>query len=269
MSGRKVLAFAGAFAVMAALGSPAKADDWSGFYAGVNAGIGTGNVTGAGSLGLILGPLDVTLDQEDSFDLSTGFIGGVQAGYNQQNGSFVFGIETDFNFADLSTPANSALVTVPYPDLSNNCNVFKNDCIGFIELGALSTEVEWFGTARGRLGHLLADDLMVYATGGLAYGKVNASMGISNIDNQGTTTSILGASSSDIQVGYTVGGGVEAKPRDNLTVKLEYLYVDLGTADIFSDAIDFGLLGVSSSASAGVDFHTVRVGVNWHFNSPL
>ena len=254
--------------MMAVAGSPAHADDWSGFYIGANAGLTQGNVAGSGSLGINVLGFGTSIDQNDSFDLTYALTGGLQAGYNRQNGSLVFGLETDFNLAGLSTPANAALVSVPY--LEPGCNIFKNDCTAFLELGAFSTEVEWFGTARGRVGKLLDDNIMVYATGGLAYGKVTSSIGISNTDTNGATTSIASESSSDTQLGYTVGGGVETRARENITVKLEYLYVDLGAATFLNqNLLNLGALSVDSSAAADVNFHVLRAGVNIHFDSPL
>jgi outer membrane immunogenic protein len=64
-------------------GGPAYAEvNWSGFYAGVNAGYGSSGRT-------------------DYLDPTGGF-GGGQMGYNWQSGHFVFGLETDFQGAGIS-----------------------------------------------------------------------------------------------------------------------------------------------------------------------
>jgi outer membrane immunogenic protein len=79
--------------------------------------------------------------------------------------------------------------------------------------------LQWLGTDRGRLGYA-QDGFLIYATGGLAYGDVRAT--ILNAGGVGID------SETHLREGYTVGGGIEAKIDHNWSVKLEYLYVDFG-----------------------------------------
>ena len=72
----------------------------------------------------------------------SGIAGGVQAGFNWQNGNFVFGGETDINLSGADD------VFAPWK--------FSNP---------------WFGTLRGRIG-LAANNFLFYGTGGLAYGAI-------------------------------------------------------------------------------------------------
>ena len=65
-----------------------RAYDWTGFYAGVNAGYG----------------FDATDKSGTSND--GGFVGGGQIGYNWQLNQFVFGVEADIQYADLETKYN-------------------------------------------------------------------------------------------------------------------------------------------------------------------
>ena len=76
------------------------------------------------------------------------------------------------------------------------------------------TRNNWLGTVRGRVGYAF-DRVMPYVTGGLAVGDIEA--------NQPGFAGV-----SDTNVGWTVGGGIEAAIASNWTAKLEYLYVDLG-----------------------------------------
>ena len=76
---------------------------WTGFYIGVNA----GGVWGSGHLSSTLFASGFPVLERDwpggNFGGSqTGFIGGGQAGYNWQTGSFVLGAETDFDWTSLS-----------------------------------------------------------------------------------------------------------------------------------------------------------------------
>ena len=78
------------------------------------------------------------------------------------------------------------------------------------------TKNNWLGTVRGRVGYAW-DRVMPYVTGGLAVGDIEANqLGFAGVH--------------DTNVGWTVGGGVEAALAGNWTAKLEYLHVDLGTS---------------------------------------
>ena len=74
----------------------------------------------------------------------SGFSGGVQAGYNFQNGPWVFGVEGDLQ----ATGADDTFA--PWK--------FSNP---------------WFGTVRGRGGYTFSN-VLLYATAGLAFGELRA-----------------------------------------------------------------------------------------------
>ncbi len=165
--------------------------DWTGFYLGVNAGLGLGrNRTQHFDAGV-----------ETSTYLSPlGAIGGVQAGYNWQTDSFlgplVLGIEADIQGADMRD--------------------------GYVSLNTIGTDtfnqrLDWFGTVRGRIG-LVTGPTLSYLTAGYAYGDVKTS-GVT-----GGVPFAFGGGRS----GWTWGSGVEAALGGNWTGKIEYLYVDLG-----------------------------------------
>ena len=67
---------------------------------------------------------------------------------------------------------------------------------------------------------------MIYATGGVAYGGGTSKF--SAFDS--TTGSFLTGSPSTTRVGWTIGGGVEYAVTNNITIKGEYLYADLGSS---------------------------------------
>lgn len=216
---------------------------WTGGYIGVNAGYAGGKfkhpfaltqrfegdeIEDVNSLG---GSLDVT---------SSGFVGGVQAGYNWQfaNG-FVLGAEADFQGSTLKGEVSG--------DIGNN---FGN--ISF-EAG---TKVQWWGTVRARLGYAATDRFLVYGTGGLAYGKVKSYYDLDLGGGNGAS-----GSSSKTRAGWTVGAGAEYAITNNWTLKSEYLYTDLGKNTIFSYTDE----GTDFSVRNNVKFHTVRVGLNYKF----
>ncbi len=128
----------------------------------------------------------------------------------------------------------------------------------------LNQKIDWFGTVRGRAGVLVDPKVLLYATGGLAYGGVNTSETIG-----GTSFS-----ATDTRVGYTVGAGIEGAIGGNWTAKLEYLYVDLGrTSGSFATAIAASGGGavtsgtLTSAYSSHVTDNILRVGVNYKFTS--
>lgn len=99
----------------------------------------------------------------------------------------------------------------------------------------------WFGTVRGRIGYAF-NNVLVYGTGGLAFGSLE------------TESLITGLQQSKTSAGYAVGVGAEVGIYQNWTAKIEYLYVNLS-------ANDYTL----TNARNGLDFGTVRLGVNYHF----
>ena len=71
------------------------------------------------------------------------------------------------------------------------------------------------------------------------------------------------------RTGWVAGGGVEwaawTSPRSSVTLKLEYLYVDLGTASYFSSPVPLGA-GVIATRNVSLTNNIIRAGVNWKFN---
>ncbi|MDM7900793.1 porin family protein, partial [Brucella melitensis] len=151
------------------------------------------------------GSLDVT---------ASGFVGGVQAGYNWQlaNG-LVLGGEADFQG---STVKSKLVDNGDLSDIGVAGNLSGDESFG------LETKVQWFGTVRARLGFTPTERLMVYGTGGLAYGKVKTSL---SAYDDGESFS---AGNSKTKAGWTLGAGVEYAVTNNWTLKSEYLYTDLG-----------------------------------------
>ena len=124
--------------------------------------------------------------------IETLVIGGGQAGYNRQAGRWVLGIETDLQGADISGSDN---VTGPFSVVGSK---HLSPAASFIANEKLS----WLGTTRGRLG-LAFDHLLLYATGGVAYGEANVSQ-----DHTFPAVQYP-SSASATMTGWTAGGGVE------------------------------------------------------------
>ena len=128
---------------------------------------------------------------------------------------------------------------------------------------ALNQKIDWFGTVRARGGFLVTPTVLLYATGGLAYGEIKTS------DAIGVVPTVFSTSSTN--VGWTVGAGIEGAIGGNWTAKLEYLYVDLGKAN-GSFLTTIGGLGggvLSSNYSSHITDNIVRAGINYRFGGPV
>jgi len=139
------------------------------------------------------------------------------------------------------------------------------------------------GTVRGRLGWLVTSDLLLFGTGGFAYGKVarsdnyvfNGAPGAIFVALGGfsalCTSNVIcfSGATSTVQTGWTAGGGAEWRWTRYWTVKAEYLYVNLGNASVNAVANTLFMPGTefaSYNANFGrTDFHVVRAGLNFHF----
>ncbi len=234
--------------------------NWNGVYAGVHAGKASGDTANDASLSgqycpilacAFLGgdptPYSFSGSQDGNF---SGMVGGVAVGYNYQWGRLVLGAEADLNASEASSAPVSIFSANPFGLLP-------------IEVGSFTTELDWYGTLRGRLGYDIAGGFMVYGTGGLAYGHVSNSIGYS------VGSFSESSSSSGMRTGWTAGAGAEMAlfKSDRLRLKAEYLYTDFGSDNFFRtdlpDAIFFN--DNVANANSALKFHTVRVGINYAF----
>jgi outer membrane immunogenic protein len=204
---------------------------WSGFYVGVNAGGGWSNAN-----------TDFSFPGFPSFanvdNHMAGVIAGGQAGYNWQSGSWVFGVEADFQYSGMKGG-----ISAPCP---------AGVCAGLA--ASFDHSIPWFGTARGRIGYASAGWLL-YATGGYAYSRLEAHASASaggvgvSIDRDQTRS------------GWTAGGGIEVAFAGNWTAKVEYLYMDFGTHDGSWTLTGLPLLTDKTQLQSNI----VRGGVNYRF----
>jgi outer membrane immunogenic protein len=163
--------------------------NWTGFYLGVHA-------------GAAIVDADVNFGGTTFSDDSTGFIGGVQAGYNWQIDNIVIGAQTDFAYTSAK---------------------LSDDLIN------AEAKLEWLGSTTARLGYAF-DNLLVYGKGGVAYGQSKLeAFDVVNFDD------------SKWHVGWTAGVGAEYAFTQNITGLLEYNYVDLGSEDYFDNAVSTDL----------------------------
>jgi outer membrane immunogenic protein len=126
-----------------------------------------------------------------------GGIGGAQFGLNYQIGNVVWGFEGDFD-GTMATKSITAGISTG------------------------SAQIPWIGTFRGRLGYAF-DQYLIYATAGGAATQLVSNVNVGAIGSAQTTNT---------HGGWTAGGGIEAAVNRNLSVRLEYLYVDTGNINV-------------------------------------
>jgi outer membrane immunogenic protein len=217
---------------------------WSGFYSGIHGGyIGhesDATLVGVGGVASVIGAgafAPTGLDSGFGFD-SEGLMFGGQIGGNVQFGMFVAGIEADISYTDVG----------------------ERDAFALGRVTTYRSDMDYFGTVRGRLG-LAFDRFMIYGTGGLAY---------AGLDNRVTSTPPGGVGvtfsgrNDSTEIGYTVGAGIEYAINNNVTLKGEYLYYDFGrrTVRVVGDT---GVAADFLDVRFRDDGHISRVGVNVKF----
>jgi len=217
--------------------------DWTGWYAGINAGaaLNNSNVDSSVNSGELPGDIAHELKGSIQGD-ETAFTGGVQAGYNWQSSNFVLGVEADFNYLDI--------------DQSRSRGKDVGD-IGRID-SELGFQADWFGTLRGRLGYAF-ENVLVYGTGGLAYGHEEVNGGIEAAGNTWR------ASESDVNWGWVLGGGAQFAIDDNWSVGAEYLYVDLGSSDFNFDSNALNDINERINGKVDAAFSVVRATMSFRF----
>ena len=229
--------------------------NWDGFYIGLNGGYSWGRSrTSVGyfntATGLpIVPPVGSITDA--SFNLNGGVFGG-QIGYNWQSSNWVFGLEADAQWTGQKGSANFLCAA---GGASYRRRALPGPCLPgstFLPAGtvgatlSIDQRLEWFGTVRGRLGVLVTPSVLLYGTGGLAFGSVKTDAILTSITPAGVPVAAA-SSTSTTHAGWTVGAGIEAHLGGNWTGKAEYLYMDLGT---FSStvALPAALIGANISS---------------------
>ncbi|WP_128967863.1 outer membrane protein [Bradyrhizobium guangdongense] len=230
----------------------AAAYNWTGLYIGVNGGwafssSGTGDLVASDPLlapAIAAGGVPTNRDAKHQ-----GGFGGGQIGYNWQMNQFVFGLEADIQGADIGR---------------TNATFFPGGG-GIVPINNTARDhIDWFGTARARLG-FAANTALFYVTGGAAFGGVQSS--VSSISAPPFPGSTFSGSSSDTRFGWSAGAGVEWAFAPNWTVRGEYLHVDLGRNDVAMN--DPAAPGVTATYRFHHEFDAVRVGVNYKFGGPV
>ena len=262
----KTLLLAGAAALTATAASAqpeglvgSAATPWAGPYIGVHGGYAIDRDSPVTTGGLFAGNINnVNAEARPPRLLrdKEGYVGGGQIGYNIQHGMIVAGLEADFSATDFSSS-----------------QVYRSPrTFGAAPAGTasdFSSRMNYLGSVRGRVG-IASDNLLIYGTGGYAYGQVKNRATFRNGVNP---NQIDFAGSNDYDPdGWVAGAGVEyAVPIYNplarfgssrMTLRGEYLHYDLQDRNLFVNAV----AGTGSYVTRFKnDADVFRAGLNFKF----
>jgi opacity protein-like surface antigen len=222
---------------------------WDGFTIGVNGG-GLW-APGQGETQIWYPEVITPAGIPNSFKFSSyGAMAGAQTGFNKQFGSFVIGAIADYDFVGGATAKQSA--SGAYQGVGYNL--------------AQSQQLRSLGTIRGRIGFTPVDDMLIYATAGLAFGQTQASSSLAFASGP-----IYSGSHNDLTVGLAAGGGVEYALGPQWSVGAEVLYYNLGDSHVVglpNYIVPPGFVSPESDSTFGFRGYVMRVGVNYQFDAP-
>ena len=228
---------------------------WTGFYLGLNGGYSWGRssrelnfVTATGAT--LIAPSGVVTT--GGTELEGGLFGG-QIGYNWQTANWVFGFESDIQWANQrGSRAFNGLIPLAGG--------------GALTGAVVDQKLEWFGTFRGRGGFLVGQSALLYVTGGLAYGSLQTDIALAGLTAAGAGIAAT-ASGSGTRVGWTVGTGLEWKFSPNWSAKVEYLYMDIGSTTNTAFITTPAGVTVGANVTSRVTDNIIRGGFNYQFSA--
>ena len=201
--------------------------NWTGFYAGIEGGMGWGPVRQTDATGFFSG----------TYQDTGGLVGGT-LGVNAQFGAVVLGLEGDYSHTWVHD------MTIGTDPVSGNCGGMPARC---------ELSLPWLATFRGRVGYAM-DNVMPYVTGGLSVTSLHG------LEGDGAVSGRFGSGSKTVP-GWNVGVGIEAMFNARWSAKAEYLYGGFGNHEIFNDNV----AGVTVPQHLEVKLNVLRVGLNYRF----
>jgi outer membrane immunogenic protein len=246
---------------------------WTGFYAGINGSYAWGNSSAtfapndpaaqSGTCGAGGTPKGQCIPSPDF--RRDGPLAGGEFGYTWQfNSHWLVGGEADYQWAHFTGSVNAP---------------FRLGNVGNTNM-VVSQKVESFGTVRARMGVVLLPALVLYGTGGFAYGEVNESLSVPSVVTgipaglaaggfsysciAGGTPCFRGSSSKFLP-GWAGGAGADYAITSNLVFRTEVLYVHLNTNTTTVPATGVANPASFTAGFSPVYFATARFGLYWRF----
>lgn len=203
----------------------AVADDWSGWHVGGHLGYSSNDLSGLYDTAGSTPYADFSKAEE------SGAAYGLQGGYDWQNGNIVYGVEVNYTKTNLDGETNI-------------------DGEGDYE--RFDTEKYW--SISGRIGTLVNDKTLIYATAGVA--RVYNELEVELNDQDGNNNR------SYHETAALLGAGVEYAYSKNWSIRGEALYINLDKEDNDLTDLDDGDSGDSISIGA---VKVLKIGLNYRF----
>ncbi len=213
---------------------------WAGFYIGAHGGYGWGH--------------DPFSNPQQGFDSditltgieSRGFLGGIQAGGNWQNGAWIGGLEIDLSGSDIKG-TNTYSVAINDPGMTGTDTLTQTD------------RFDLLGSARARVGYLARPDVLVYGTGGLAWTRMTQTLDENAAITAGGTPFATSAATVNWEFGWVAGIGVETRLwNTNWLGRIEYLHYDFGDS-----GSSFNVAGNFNQTSGHLTTDVLRAGLSY------
>jgi outer membrane immunogenic protein len=244
---------------------------WSGFYVGINGGYGWGNAhvdygandpaAQAGTCGGGGSPRGQCVPSTDFH--RDGALAGGQVGFNWQvNPLWLVGLEADYQWSDFHGTGTAA---------------FRLGAVGAAAMTA-SQSITSFGTIRARIGAMPIESLLLYGTGGFAFGQSSATLNLTSAATGGISSggfsygcpgggaSCFAGSASKTLLGWTAGAGAEYAVTGNLTFRTELLYVHLQSMSATATASSGAAPASLTANFVPAYFAVLRAGLNYRFH---
>jgi outer membrane immunogenic protein len=225
------------------------APNWTGFYIG-------GDIGGAWSHSdsswfALPSAATFGVNSTGGSNDGSGFLGGVHLGYNYQFApAWVAGLEGDWTWTHTrgsnTQPWTAFGTTAP---------------IGGGAATTMSSTADWLASVRGRFGYLVTPTVLAYATGGAAWGRVHDSATASDPGLGYLAATSFGTTAD----GWVVGGGLEWAMTRNWSVRGEYLYYRLYSAQTAIVPAAGFAANPSSFSWGDTNVNVVRAGLSYKF----
>jgi outer membrane immunogenic protein len=226
---------------------------FTGFYAGANVGGALGGTKYLETPSGAFGPAAASAaGVGTSSTAPRGVLGGLEAGYSWQLGSFVLGIETDFSGWDMSSNSGQSAAGTPPPVFGLPAGTL----IPYTASGTVTSN--WLYTLRPRIG-FANGNMLTYLTAGLAVTNLRFSESIT----LGSGAPILTGSTSSTVAGWTAGGGVEYALSYNWFIKAEYLYASFSNQT--AAQVTGAFPSLTGTATANLNANILRGGFDYRF----